>query len=135
MDRVSGLDVGADDYVTKPFSLPELLARVRALLRRSQAAAGGTNFLQFHDVEIDFDRYEARRAGAPLDMTRKEFQVLRYLAGHPGKAAAGKDRALAAKALVQLGTCYENAGQHRVAFSSPAPRLTCTMASLQASKR
>jgi DNA-binding response OmpR family regulator len=91
MDRVAGLDLGADDYVTKPFSLPELLARVRALLRRSQAAAGVRNSLQFDDVEIDFDRYEARRAGVVLDMTRKEFQVLRYLAGHPGKAVTREE--------------------------------------------
>ena len=88
MDRVAGLDLGADDYVTKPFSLPELLARVRALLRRSQAAAGANEpvaSLAFDDVGIDFGKYEARRAGAAVEMTRKEFQVLRYLASHPGQ--------------------------------------------------
>jgi DNA-binding response OmpR family regulator len=85
-DRVAGLDLGADDYVTKPFSLPELLARVRALLRRSQSLTPTTNSLRFDDVEIDFDQYVARRAGAVLAMTRKEFQVLRYFAAHAGKA-------------------------------------------------
>jgi DNA-binding response OmpR family regulator len=88
IDRVAGLDLGADDYVTKPFSLPELLARVRALLRRAHAAAGANEpvaSLAFDDVEIDFGKYEARRAGALLEMTRKEFQVLRYLASHPGQ--------------------------------------------------
>jgi DNA-binding response OmpR family regulator len=86
MDRVAGLDLGADDYVTKPFSLPELLARVRALLRRSQAAAGANEPIErlaFDDVEVDFGKYEARREGVTVEMARKEFQVLRYLASHP----------------------------------------------------
>ncbi len=91
MDRVAGLDLGADDYVAKPFSLPELLARVRALLRRSQAAAAEPDSLLFDDVAIDFAKYEARRAGAWLDMTRKEFQVLRYLAAHPGKVVTREE--------------------------------------------
>lgn len=91
MDRVAGLDLGADDYLSKPFSLPELLARVRALLRRSQAAADGPDSLLFDDVAIDFAKYEARRAGALLDMTRKEFQVLRYLAAHSGKVVSREE--------------------------------------------
>jgi DNA-binding response OmpR family regulator len=91
MDRVAGLDLGADDYLTKPFSLPELLARVRALLRRSQAAAAEPDSLLFEDVAIDFAKYEARRAGVLLDMTRKEFQVLRYLAAHPGKVVSREE--------------------------------------------
>jgi DNA-binding response OmpR family regulator len=87
-DRVAGLDLGADDYVTKPFSLPELLARVRALLRRSQLHAAakpkGIDRLVFDGVEVDFLSYEARRDGMPVEMTRKEFQVLRHLASRPG---------------------------------------------------
>lgn len=84
MDRVAGLDLGADDYVSKPFSLPELLARVRALLRRSQVPAEGKRAEEalFDDVVIDFAKYEARRAGAAVEMTRKEFEVLRYLREH-----------------------------------------------------
>jgi DNA-binding response OmpR family regulator len=88
MDRVAGLDLGADDYVTKPFSLPELLARVRALLRRAAAApARGVEIesLRFDDVEVRFASYEARRAGREVEMTRKEFQVLRFLASRPGQ--------------------------------------------------
>lgn len=86
MDRVAGLDLGADDYVTKPFSLPELLARVRALLRRAQAAPAQSEIVKlvFDGVEVDFQKYEARRAGAEIEMTRKEFQLLRHLAGRPG---------------------------------------------------
>ena len=93
MDRVAGLDMGADDYVTKPFSLAELMARIRALLRRSQAGAGITSLasLAFDDIAIDFGKYEARRAGRAVEMTRKEFQVLRYLAGRPGQVVTREE--------------------------------------------
>jgi len=94
MDRVAGLDMGADDYVTKPFSLAELLARVRALLRRSNANTGAGELiasLAFEDVEIDFAKYEARRAGRVLEMTRKEFQVLRYMASRPGQVVTREE--------------------------------------------
>jgi DNA-binding response OmpR family regulator len=84
-DRVLGLDLGADDYVSKPFSLRELLARVRALLRRAQAAGALLNELRVNDVLVDFRSYEARKEGVPLEMTRREFQVLRALASHPGE--------------------------------------------------
>ena len=82
-DRVRGLDLGADDYVSKPFSLPELLARVRALLRRTQRTV--LNELRFDDVIVDFRKYEARRAGAEVDLTRKEFGMLRLLASRAGE--------------------------------------------------
>jgi DNA-binding response OmpR family regulator len=77
-DRIAGLDTGADDYVSKPFSMPELMARVRALLRRSSPTLAAT--LKFGDVEVDFRRHVAVRAGRALDMTRKEFALLRFLA-------------------------------------------------------
>ncbi|HSP69357.1 MAG TPA: response regulator transcription factor [Bryobacteraceae bacterium] len=82
-DRVRGLDLGADDYVSKPFSLPELLARVRALLRRTQRAV--LDELRFDDVVVDFRKYEARRAGVEVDLTRKEFGMLRLLASRAGE--------------------------------------------------
>jgi DNA-binding response OmpR family regulator len=85
-DRVLGLDIGADDYVTKPFSVRELLARVRALLRRSSPPHGALpDTLAFDDVAVDFRSYEALKAGVPLEMTRKEFAVLRLLAARAGE--------------------------------------------------
>lgn len=90
-DRVLGLDLGADDYVSKPFSLRELLARVRALLRRAQAAGSLLNELHVNDVFVDFRSYEARKGGVPLEMTRREFQVLRALASHPGEVIPRSD--------------------------------------------
>jgi DNA-binding response OmpR family regulator len=82
VDRVLGLDLGADDYVTKPFSVPELLARIRAILRRMQRSKIGPlpNELRFGNVVIDFKRFEARRADKILNMSRKEFGILRLLA-------------------------------------------------------
>ena len=90
-DRVLGLDLGADDYVTKPFSVRELLARVRALLRRSQPRADLPDELRFGDTEIDFRSYEAHRDGEPIEMTRKEFAILRFLAAHPNEVVSRDD--------------------------------------------
>ncbi len=87
-DRVLGLDLGADDYVSKPFSIRELLARVRAILRRAEPAAAQLDQLHFGDVAVDFLSYEASRAGQALEMTRKEFSVLRYLAQRAGQVVS-----------------------------------------------
>jgi DNA-binding response OmpR family regulator len=84
-DRVLGLDLGADDYTTKPFSVRELMARLRAILRRSQLAGKTSDELRFDDIVVDFRRYEARRGGARIEMTRKEFGLLRMLAGRAGE--------------------------------------------------
>ena len=88
IDKVMGLDLGADDYLSKPFSLPELLARVRALLRRAQSAEEPPlpQTLDFDEVRLDFARYTASRKGAPVHLTTKEFALLRYLAAHQGAA-------------------------------------------------
>jgi DNA-binding response OmpR family regulator len=79
-DRIRGLDLGGDDYVTKPFSMPELMARVRALLRRTMTAPGAPDALKFGQAQVDFERYAAHRRGRPVEMTRKEFALLRFLA-------------------------------------------------------
>ena len=84
-DRVHGLDLGADDYLTKPFSLRELQARVRALLRRRNPATRLPDEARFDDVVVDFRRFEAQRSGAPLKLTRKEFGTLRVLIGRAGE--------------------------------------------------
>ena len=90
-DRVLGLDLGADDYVTKPFSVRELMARVRALLRRSQPQNGLPDELNFGAAEIDFRSYEAKCKGEPVEMTRKEFAILRYLASRAGEVVSRDD--------------------------------------------
>ena len=76
--KVRGLTMGADDYVTKPFSLEELVARIRALLRRSGVEAADGRFV-FADIELDDETHEVRRAGAPVELTVTEFRLLRYL--------------------------------------------------------
>jgi len=80
-DRVAGLDAGADDYLVKPFALNELLARLRALLRRSDTA--GEPVLRFADLTLDTRSREAQRAGRPIELTRTEFSLLELLMRHP----------------------------------------------------
>jgi DNA-binding response OmpR family regulator len=84
-DRILGLDLGADDYVTKPFSVGEVLARVRALLRRANPARPSLQELRCGDLVVDFRRYEASKGGRPIEMTRKEFGLLRLLASRAGE--------------------------------------------------
>jgi len=88
---VVGLDLGADDYITKPFSIRELLARIRAVLRRAQAQGTLPVELRFDDVTIDFRRYEAQRGAATIDLTRKEFGLLRVLAARAGEVVTRDD--------------------------------------------
>jgi two-component system, OmpR family, response regulator MprA len=80
-NRVAGLDAGADDYVTKPFALEELLARLRALLRRTTSGSG--EVLRFADLELDPKTHEVRRAGAPIELTRTEFSLLELFLLNP----------------------------------------------------
>jgi two-component system, OmpR family, response regulator RegX3 len=91
VDRVLGLELGADDYVTKPFSAAELVARMRAVLRRTAASPvteGST--LEAGDVRMDFDRRQVTRAGEQVDLTVKEFELLRVLLEHAGKLVRRK---------------------------------------------
>ncbi len=81
-DRVRGLDAGADDYLVKPFALDELLARLRALLRRS-GGADQSGVLRFADLELDATSYEVRRGDRPIELTRTEFLLLELFMTHP----------------------------------------------------
>src|SRR5215470_15687851 len=83
-DKVTGLTLGGDDYMTKPFGLEELAARIRTVLRRTRPAAGGP-VLTFADVELDQESYEVRRSGHLLDLSPTEFRLLRYLMLNPGR--------------------------------------------------
>jgi DNA-binding response OmpR family regulator len=83
-DKVLGLDLGADDYVTKPYSPKELRARIRALLRRTLPDTGA-GILRFGDCEVDFNRAELRRAGRPVATTPLEFKLIGLLARRPGR--------------------------------------------------
>ncbi|MFI6509298.1 response regulator transcription factor [Streptosporangium sp. NPDC050855] len=84
-DKIAGLRVGGDDYVTKPFSLEELIARIRAVLRRTSRAEPGRGRLGFQDLVIDEDAYEVRRGGTLLDLTPTEFKLLRFLTANAGR--------------------------------------------------
>jgi len=85
-DRVVGLNVGADDYLTKPFAMEELLARINALLRRRDRSFEAAPQLVVGDLTLDLVRHEARRAGRVIELTAKEFALLEYLMRHPGQA-------------------------------------------------
>ncbi|MFT4028819.1 MAG: response regulator transcription factor [Protaetiibacter sp.] len=90
MDRVIGLTAGGDDYVTKPFSLEEVVARLRALLRRTgRAVTGYTDpVLRVGDLTLDEESYEVSRAGKPIELTAKEFELLRYLMRNPRRVVS-----------------------------------------------
>ena len=81
IDKIVGLKLGADDYVTKPFSFMELLARVEAVLRRMSRNATGDEYA-FGDVMLDFRTYQATKAAAPIELTPREFRILRYFIDH-----------------------------------------------------
>lgn len=96
LDRVVGLEVGADDYVVKPFSLPELLARIRAHLRRYSVPSDALKQYQFEDVEVDFVKFSVKRNSEPVQLTTKEFELLRLLISCRGEVLT-RDR------ILQLG--------------------------------
>ena len=84
-DKVLGLELGADDYVTKPFSITELLARVRAVLRRTGSHKPATDSVRIGEIEVDFKLHQARRGRSRIEFTAREFELLRYFVQHIGQ--------------------------------------------------
>ncbi|HEV8485947.1 MAG TPA: response regulator transcription factor [Blastocatellia bacterium] len=93
IDKVVGLELGADDYVTKPFSIRELMARVKAVLRRVSPPVTAPEVYRFSDVEVNTRSNEVRRAGTPVELSSKEFALLAYFVAHPAETLS-RDRLL-----------------------------------------
>jgi two-component system alkaline phosphatase synthesis response regulator PhoP len=93
IDKVVGLELGADDYVTKPFSIRELMARVKAVLRRVSPPSTTPEVYRFSDVEVNTRNNEVRRAGSPIELSSKEFALLAYFVAHPAETLS-RDRLL-----------------------------------------
>lgn len=85
IDKVIGLEMGADDYVTKPFSIKELLARVRAHLRRSTKQVVDIETYTFGDIELNFKKYEAKKDGGEIELSPREFELMKYFIQHRGE--------------------------------------------------
>lgn len=131
-DRVFGLDVGADDYVTKPFGARELVARVKAVLRRARRYGEPDAVLRRGELTIDGERRRARLAGEPLELTPKEFDLLYMLAGRPGRVFSREE-------LLRDVWGYDYAGstrtvdvhvqrlRHKLGDSPTAPRFIETV--------
>ncbi len=85
IDKVLGLEIGADDYMTKPFSLKELLARIKALLRRSQPAVPGVEEYTFGNIKMNLKKMEVEKRGAPVKLSATEYKILKYFAEHEGE--------------------------------------------------
>lgn len=95
-DKVFGLELGADDYITKPFSVRELLARVNTNMRRvatteTPPAEGTGEALRFKDIVIDFERHTVFKNGKGLELTQREYELIKFLAAHPGKVISRKE--------------------------------------------
>ena len=91
IDKVAGLDLGADDYVTKPFGVSELMARIRAVLRRTEARGQGLESYSFGNVTLDFKKYQADVGGKAVELSAREFDLMRYLIEHAGDAVHRSD--------------------------------------------
>jgi len=91
IDKVSGLDTGADDYVTKPFSIPELMARIRAVFRRTAADSGIPDEYCFGKIKLDFKKYKAFRDNQEIKLSSKEFAIMEYFIRHEGEAVHRHD--------------------------------------------
>ena len=111
VDKVLGLKLGADDYMTKPFEMPELLARVEVLMRRNRSAGPGAAFYNFGDIEVDLRRASATRAGESIALSTREFELLRYFIEHRG-AAISRDELLSNVWHYDAGTTTRTVDVH-----------------------
>ncbi len=109
-DKIIGLELGADDYITKPFNPREVVARVRAVLRRAAGGPTQVHVLQVGSVRLDMDRHQATLDGQPIELTPTEFDLLKILMKHP-------DRAFTRLALIEQGLNYVYAGMERTVDS------------------
>jgi DNA-binding response OmpR family regulator len=95
INKIQGLEMGADDYVTKPFSVFELMARIKSMLRRVEQDKSNPqpalDILEFEDVYIDFKKYEALKGGTTMDLSAKEFQILKYFSNRKGEVVTRED--------------------------------------------
>ena len=112
IDRILGLEMGADDYVTKPFNPREVVARVKAILRRSRPAGdeGAADVLRLGDLTLDVQSHRVSKAGLPVNLTPSEFDILRLLLDHPGQAFSRTQ-------IIEQGLGYEYAGLERTVDS------------------
>jgi len=112
VDKVLGLKLGADDYMTKPFEMPELLARVEVLMRRNRNTAGtGAAFYNFGNIEVDLRRASATRGGQAIALSTREFELLRYFIEHRG-AAVSRDELLSNVWHYDAGTTTRTVDVH-----------------------
>jgi len=91
MDKIAGLDIGADDYLTKPFSIPELLARIRAVMRRAKPGDDHLESYSFANVKLDFKRYRATIDDTEVKLSSKEFSIMKYFVEHEGEVVQRED--------------------------------------------
>ena len=105
-ERILGLDLGADDYITKPFSLEELLARIRAVLRRTDPARAVGQTFAFGDLEVDIEGLKATRAGRPIAISRREADLIQHFAANPERVIGREElyRQVWKEMLTELGT-------------------------------
>jgi two-component system alkaline phosphatase synthesis response regulator PhoP len=111
VDKVLGLKLGADDYMTKPFEMPELMARVEVLMRRNRNATGGAAFYNFGNIEVDLRRASATRGGETVALSTREFELLRYFIEHRG-AAISRDELLSNVWHYDAGTTTRTVDVH-----------------------